>query len=401
MSDGEPAHAAGQTSDVDEPGVEEVSERLGNFADMAERVGMSLYHRLAKGASADAEVAGRLVLAHRDQRHAPLLLAAVHDVLLGGDDHPLRAWYPSVVPDARPVGVGDEDPWPHFRDLVLDHPGVEANLRGRSTQTNEVGRCTALLPALADVAANAPGAPPDGTRPLGLVEAGASAGLNLLLGRYDYHYAPAPDHHRNDDVHVIDGDSPVILECQLRGPLRPPLPAEAPNIASAIGIDLHPVDLGDRRQSRWLVACQWPEQPERLHRLRAAIALAHGDPPHVVEGDAVDGLASAVATVPGFALPVVLAAWSMAYLSEARQRAFLAELDRIGAGRELTFLLADQPDLVPGLPVPPRPDGNEARHPTALVRIDWRNGQRQRPVLLADLHPHGTWLEWLDDPTGH
>jgi len=118
----------------------------------------------------------------------------------------------------------------------------------------------------------------------------------------------------------------------------------------------------------------------------------------VVVGDAVDDLAGAIDTVAAFALPVVFATWSLSYLTEARQWAVLAELDRIGTDRELTFLLADQPTIVPGLPVPPRPDGRQDHRATALVRIDWRDGHRQEPVLLADLHPHGTWLEWLDEP---
>ena len=65
--------------------------------------------------------------------------------------------------------------------------------RTRSTQTNEVGRCAALLPALTQLAVDAPGAPHGGGRPLGLVEVGASAGLNLLVDRYGYEYEPG--HH--------------------------------------------------------------------------------------------------------------------------------------------------------------------------------------------------------------
>ena len=48
----------------------------------------------------------------------------------------------------------------------------------RRTQTNEVGRCAILLPAL----------PPG---PLALLEVGASAGLCLLLNRFCYDYAEA------------------------------------------------------------------------------------------------------------------------------------------------------------------------------------------------------------------
>lgn len=278
----------------------------------------------------------RLLLPHPDQRVPTLLFAAVHDVLLAGDGHPLAAWYGSITDPARPVGQGDDDPWPHFRWLALEDDDVAERLRTRSTQTNEVGRCAALLPALAGVAASAPGAPPDGARPLGLVEIGASAGLNLLFDRYGYHYEPGGQE--------VNPSSPLTLRCTLR----------------------------------------------------TAIALAHGDPARVVTGDAVDDLAPLVQAVGDFALPVVVATWILTYLPVDRQRALMAELDRLGAERDLTMVFAEQPPLVPGLAVPPRPDGRPDGLATALVGLDWREGRRTA-VRLADLHPHGTWLEWLAD----
>ena len=77
-------------------------------------------------------------------------------------------------------------------DAAAGHRRAAAR-RTRSTQTNEVGRCAALLPALTQLAVDAPGAPHGGGRPLGLVEVGASAGLNLLVDRYGYEYEPG--HH--------------------------------------------------------------------------------------------------------------------------------------------------------------------------------------------------------------
>jgi hypothetical protein len=47
----------------------------------------------------------------------------------------------------------------------------------RSTQTNEVARCAAFLPLLADLDAE-----------LALIEVGASAGLCLFPDRYAYSY---------------------------------------------------------------------------------------------------------------------------------------------------------------------------------------------------------------------
>ncbi len=370
------------------PTADEAARWTAHFREFAAHAArkLPLYGHLARHLAADPEAAGRLALAPPVQAVPTLLFAAVHDALLAGDGDPLAAWYGSLTDPPRPVGPGEDDPWPHFRRLLLHDPHVARDLRTRSTQTNEVGRCAALLPALAQIAADAPGAPPGGSRPLGLVEVGSSAGLNLLLDRYGYRYEP--------EGTEIDPSSPLTLTCTLRGELRPSLPVDPPPIASRVGLDLHPVDLSDPRQARWLVACQWPDQPERLHRARLAIALAHGDAPRVVTGDAVDDLAPLVHAVGEHVLPVVFATWALAYLTEERQQAFLSELDRLGAERDLSLVFAEEPSFAPGLPIPPRPDGAPNGPATALVRVDWRRGDRAAR-RLADLHPHGTWMEWL------
>ncbi|MCU1498627.1 MAG: hypothetical protein JWM47_2580 [Acidimicrobiales bacterium] len=362
-----------------------LADRFRQFAETEVRK-LPLYRHLCQRVADDREVAARLLLAAPEQRIPNLLLAAVHDVLLSGDGHPLAAWYGSLTDPVRPIGEGEDDPWPHFRQLAIEDHDVARRLRTRSTQTNEIGRCAALLPALAGVASSAPGAPPDGSRPLGLVEVGASAGLNLHFDRYSYRYEPSG--------HEVGSGAPPTLVCTVRGGRRPVLPAEPPPVASRVGLDLHPVDLHDRAQARWLVACQWPDQPERVHRARVAIALAHGDPPEVVRGDLVDDVAPLVVAVGDFALPVVVATWVLAYLAPERQQAFVAELDRLGAARDLTLVFAEWPSAVPGLPVPPRPDGRPDGPGTALVRLDWRDGVRTG-TRLADVHPHGAWLEWL------
>lgn len=373
------------------------------FAEMAEQVfsRLPLYRRLAEGAASDLEVAGRLLLAPSEQRVPNLLLAAVHDVLLAGELDPLADWYPSVPAErggsghrARPVGHGVDDPWPHFRHLALEHEGVAERLRTRATQTNEVGRSLALVPALFQAALAAGGSPPGGVRPLGLVEIGASAGLNLRLGAYGYRYEVPTQTEARHVVESVGSSSRLVLECLLRGPLVPPLPEGGLAIATAVGIDERPVSVGRGEDARWLVACHWPEEVERLDQLRAALALAREEPPVVEAGDAVDDVARHLLAVPAHALPVVVSTWVLTYLSVARQVELLAVLDEVGAQRNLALVFAEQPERVPGIPVPVRPDGQPDGRATALVRIAWTGGRREA-VRLADMHPHGRWLEWL------
>ncbi len=387
------------TADVsDAPGI------ANRFRVFAEQVvpRLPLYRRLCEGAADDLDVCARLLVAEPDQRTPNLLLAAVHDVLLAGALEPLAGWYPSVpgrnpspAARSRPVGRGDDDPWPHFRRLALEDPTVAEHLRTRRTQTNEVGRSAALFPGLFQATSAASSAPPGALRPLGIVEIGASAGLNLHPGAYGYRYTVSPRSERAGEVITAVGTSSrLMLDCELRGDLIPPLPEGALPIASAVGLDVRPVDLADPADARWLEACQWPEDRARLARLRAAIALAHLDPPAVVAGDAVDDVRRLVEAVAPEALPVVVSTWVLTYLPIARQQALMAVMDEIGTDRDVAMVLSEQPERIPGVPVPPRADGQPDGRSTALVRLEWRDGQRTA-VRLADQHPHGNWLEWL------
>lgn len=372
-----------------------LAEHFRSFAQVTFRR-LPLYRHLVECVAQDDEVAGRLLLARPGQRWATLLMASVHDRLLaevddgGVTDDPLADWYRSITDEPRPVGTGTDDPWPHFRRLALDDDLVAANLSNRGTQTNEVGRCLALLPALGEIASEMDG-------PLGLVEVGASAGLNLRFDHYRYRYrssAEGAQREPSEDETEVGGDADLVLETTWRGPHRPPVPTAMPTVVHRSGVDLHPIDVTDELAGRWLVACQWPEQIERLERCRQAVALAAADPPLVHRGDAVAKLAALVDDVPAHAHAVVIATWFLAYLDPHAQRAFAHELDRLGQQRDLTLVFQEQPVEVPGLDPPPRPDGRFDPGPTALCRYDWRDGRRTS-VRLADQHPHVRWLEWL------
>ena len=84
----------------------------------------------------------------------------------------------------------------------------------------------------------------------------------------------------------------------------------------------------------------------------------------------------------------------LAYLPAARQRELLAVLDQVGAERDVALVFAEQPERVPDLPIPARPDGQPDGRATALVRMAWDGGDRTAE-RLADLHPHARWMEWL------
>jgi hypothetical protein len=264
-----------------------------------------------------------------------------------------------------------------FTRFVEDHRDRIADLVAtRSTQTNEVGRCAFLLPALGLVAAEV-GA-------LGHLDVGASGGLNLLLDRYEYHYRDdGADHTR-----TVGGPSPVVLDCATRGEV--PVPPTVPGIVRRCGVDRHPIDVTDAGEAHWLEACVWPDQADRFHRLVHAIDLARQEPPELLAGDAVTSLAAAVERVGAGAHPVVTNSWVLNYLTPGQRIDYLAELDRIGAERDLSWIYAEAPALIPELPSEPDPVD---AHRTVLSLARWRGGVRTVDHL-ATCHPHGFWIHW-------
>lgn len=330
-----------------------------------------LYARMSAGIAADPGLAALLLAAPPTQRQPVLLFAAVHELLLAaeadGRAEPLARHYPNLTADPD-----TGDPLPALRELCARRGDeLGAMLRTRRTQTNEIGRCALVLPAFGIVAAE--------VGPLAHLDVGTSAGLNLLLARYQYRYEPGGE---------VGPPSTVLLSCGTRGTV--PVPGALPPIAVARGIDSTPVALDDDAQARWLEACVWPDQTDRFERLRAAIEIARAEPPDVCVGDAVADVAANVRQLAAEGHPVVTNTWVLNYLTPRERRAYVAELDTVGAELDLSWTYLESPFLTPELP---GPAGNAAVDRTVLVLVRWRSGRRT-VEHLADTHPHGYWMHW-------
>jgi hypothetical protein len=330
------------------------------------------------------------------QRRPNLLLAAVHFLLLGGTTHPLADHYDTVRSITGggdgPAGAGpSRDVVDDFKDFCLRHRAeLLALIAVRSTQTNEVGRCTALLPALATIAAGSP----DG-RPLWLIDLGTSAGLNLLFDSYAYTYRQRSDGATLDAGH---GGALVHLECVVRGELGALPPLGLPPIAGRTGIDALPIDPTSEDGADWLLACLWPDNLPRFERLRGALATARttADPPTVYRGDIIDALPGVADGIDTDGPLVVFHSWVAAYLSPERQGELVETVQGLARTRPLHYLYAEAPVETPGLPTPPSPSPEPTSHlATALVHLP---ADGSAPVRLADMHHHGKWLRWLATP---
>jgi hypothetical protein len=331
----------------------ELSRRFRAFAETASRRA-PLYSVLAGVVADDPALVGLLEAAPEEQHNPVLLFVAVHDLLLRGLGPDLAAFYRNLAPVPKTGDVASV-----FRSFVSNHADdIRELVATRTTQTNEVGRCSLFLPLLAQVS--------EECGPLAVVDVGASAGLNLLFPYYSYDYEPGGS---------VGDPSPVRLTCGTRG--DPPIPAAIPVTATSVGLDLSPIDVHDADQTRWLEACVWPDQPDRFARLRACLEIARKHPPAVAHGDAVDNVVESIEDIASLGHPVVINSWVLCYLPEQRQRDYVSELDRFGASNDLSWVVIESPAQTPGLPIP----SDEGDHATALSLVRWRT--RWDPVRRA------------------
>jgi hypothetical protein len=339
-----------------------------------------LYRALAATIADDADLVRLLQHAPLEQQLPVLLLASTHFLVLDQPHSELAQWYPNLTP--APRSPDDPSLRATFGAFVADHEEALLDLLAtQTTQTNEVGRCASFLPALALLA--------DEAGPLGHLDVGTSGGLNLLLDQYEYRYAEKPVGGAERSAHVVGGPSDVVLDTTTRGDV--PVPSRIPEFTARIGIDRDPIDVTDPSAARWLEACVWPDQADRFHRLRAAIAIAETTPPEIRRSDAIQGLAAGIEDAGATGHPVVTNSWVLNYLSGQERTAYLAELDRIGLERDISWVFAESPELVPELPI--TVDGLDTGV-TALTVARWRNGVRS-VATVATCHPHGYWINWL------
>lgn len=236
-------------------------------------------------------------------------------------------------------------------------------------QTNEVGRSGVLYPGLMEIARRY------GPR-VELLELGASGGLNLNMDRYGYMLGGA--------VAGVE-DASVKLAPKWQGPD----PAIAPvEVIGRKGVDLHPIDLTDDAQANRMLAYIWPDQSERLARAEAAIAALRAHPPRIETGDAADWIEARLAEPQASGVTrVVYHSSFWPYLpppSRDRIRlAIKAAGERATNERPLAWLMKEPIEIVV--------------YDKLMIRCWPGSGERE---ILADVHPHGAWVNWIGAETG-
>ncbi|HYU13306.1 MAG TPA: DUF2332 domain-containing protein, partial [Stellaceae bacterium] len=259
--------------------LQRIAERYLRFAIDEARGESKVYERFALAVAASRELLIFLAGLPSDKRQPNLFLAAVRHL----------------------CGVPESEN--RLAEIVRrEHRRIRALMLARTTQTNEPGRCSVLLPLLARL-------PP----PLALLEVGASAGLCLIPDRYGYDYGA-----QRIDPPAFDGVAAPVFPCAIRGAV--PLPTRVPEIAWRAGLDLNPIDLRSAEDAAWLETLVWPGQTGRAERLRAAIAVARLGLPNIVRGNLLTELQLLIATAPKDATLVVFHTAVLPYVTPQASR---------------------------------------------------------------------------------
>lgn len=345
-------------------------------------IGSPLYADLCRSASLEIAAGGELasLLAPwaeaRNGDLVPLrLLAAAHRLVLEREAPALALWFPSVGGAAPSDAAGRAACFAAWRDALIAHADRLPELLASPPQTNDPARSGAFAGAFAHAAA-AYGLP------LRAHELGASAGLNLLA-----------DHVRLTWLGGARGPqgSPLVLEDVWTGdPLPPDVEAE---IVERVAVDLAPVDVTTTEGRLHLTSFVWPDQGERIERLRSAYQLAAQVPVRLVAADVVDHLRG-LRPEPG---SVLLVAHSTTWIYlDAEERAAAEE-----AFQQLASLAAPDRPVVHVSREPARLDESAGTDFDLVVRCWPAPGQGPlaafdagAAVRLATTSAHGFPVAW-------
>lgn len=286
------------------------------------------------------------------------LTGGLHYLYLSGEEPRLADIYEGRINDQSKIDqlVGE---------VVADHDEELLPWFDSPPQTNEAGRSASFMAGLLWLS--------DCIGPrFGLLELGASAGVNTMMARYHYDL---------NGVLVGPVESPMRIKPEWRGPPPPHAPVD---IVSANGCDQNPIDLTDDETARRLKGYIWPEMPARFERMEAAIALAKQEPPNLVKADGADWVEDQLTLPQDHGVARVLMhsiVWQ--YLPEETKNRITAAMEAVGKtatpAKPLAWISLET---------------NRKTFSHELVIRYWPGGEESS--LLGRAHAHGAWVEWFE-----
>lgn len=341
----------------------ELAEQLDKQAEWCERLGSKLYAALLSEAARDAQRGGAVWSALGGHLPAPLLevmlplrfMAAMHSLVLRDRAPELARFYPSVGGHGGP-----DEAWPAFLSAVTEHLDEVRALSAFPVQTNEVGRCAALIGGFLRIAF-------DTGKALRLLEVGSSAGLNLRWDRYRYESPTGSWGPVSSAVRMTWDSAPEHLDAHVE-------------IVERRGCDPRPLNPLDENDRIHLLSAVWPDQIERVERTRGAFAEAPSVPVTVDEGSTITWLPGLLEQPADGVATVVFHSIVLQYLTDRERAEFLQVIEDAGARATADAPLAH---------LTLEPDPGMSGFPVRL-----RTWPRGDEVVVARSGPHGADIVW-------
>lgn len=334
-----------------------LAEKFRDFAINECRNSSPLYEFLAMKIAEDEEVLSLASKARDGQPIPNLLFGAVHYLLLKGNEHELREFYPSLVKNPRKF----EDSINYFRDFCVQKSNeINEILTNKIVQTNEVRRCSYLYPAFSYIYRKT-------QKPLALIEIGTSAGLQLFVEKYRYSYGTERNYGSED--------SGVHISAEIRGKHNPLDQLSKFKVASRVGIDLHLNDVSNDEDFLWLKALIWPEHQERRELFETAACYVRNNPLKLIEGDGVELLQSFSKDIPDDQIICVFHTHVANQMPIETKERLLLNIKNIGEKRDIFHLYNNIQDR--DLHLDSYLNGNESLN------------------KIAETEGHGRWFTWL------
>lgn len=279
---------------------------------------------------------------------------------------------------ARRLGADPSDPGA-LRAIGREaRPALVTALASATVQANDPRRLGPVVPLFAALAERAP-------RPLGLVDAGAAAGLCSIPDRVTLDHRVGPD---GDVVrmHTAPEDPSIRLVVDVTGDV--PAPASSPiSIGARVALDPNPIDLSADGAFDRLVEAVPPEAVDRTALMRQAARATLAVPPVRLVGTLPGDLDRALDALPDGVEPVVLTTGTLVYVPGAERQRFVDRVRERGVhwiALERTGILRGVAATVPEDVDPADPDA------FATASIDGT------AVAVSD--PFGTRVRWFRDP---
>jgi hypothetical protein len=110
---------------------------------------------------------------------------------------------------------------------------------------------------------------------------------------------------------------------------------QLPKIENRIGIDLNPIDLNDSDEVLWPLSLVWPNQVERVERLKSAIQILKSNPVKLIKGDANSALPMLTRDLPANLSLCVMHSFTFNQFSVEARESFEKMLCSISAERDV------------------------------------------------------------------